>query len=221
MEQNNISTMVSAPQTNGNNTDPAIVTVPTVTPPTDTTPSHTAPEATPSDLPERRPLAAEGPMAILPVADAPPPQYDEHKNHEPLPTEPAPKVNQAGPAPQGQGLLNPQTQVIPVAQLGEDPRRIQCPFCNQEAMTRTSKDPSGTTFLGAICCCILGGCICAFLPFCMQMCHDTHHYCTNCGSQVATSPHDGPVELFSPQVPGSVVAAPGLIRPPREAVMKN
>ncbi|KAJ5124836.1 uncharacterized protein N7515_008661 [Penicillium bovifimosum] len=214
MEQNNASTVVSPPASN--NTDPT--TAPTVSSPTDTTRSHTAPETVPTEPPATRSLPTDDPMAILPAVGAPPPQYDEHKNHALAPLEPAQKTTPA--SPQAQGLISPQLQVIPIAQLGEVPRRVQCPFCNQEALTRTTKESTSSTSMAAICCCIFGGIICAFLPYCMEMCHDTHHFCTNCGAQVATFPHEGPVQQFSPQAPGPVIVAPGPIRPP-EAVMKN
>lgn len=74
--------------------------------------------------------------------------------------------------------------------------------------------------MAAVCCCIFGGIICAFLPYCMQMCHDAHHFCTNCGQKVALAPHDAPVQVFSPMNTGTVVVPPGPIQAP-EAVMKN
>jgi hypothetical protein len=72
----------------------------------------------------------------------------------------------------------------------------------------------------AVCCCLFGGICCAFLPFCMEMCHDSHHFCTHCGAQVAIHPHEGPVQQFGPNLPGPITQAPGRIQPP-QPVMKN
>jgi lipopolysaccharide-induced tumor necrosis factor-alpha factor len=54
----------------------------------------------------------------------------------------------------------------------------------------------------------------------MQMCHDAHHFCTNCGQKVALAPHDAPVQVFSPMNTGTVIVPPAPVQAP-EAVMKN
>jgi lipopolysaccharide-induced tumor necrosis factor-alpha factor len=77
-----------------------------------------------------------------------------------------------------------------------------------------------TRRMAAVCCCLFGGIICAFLPYCMQMCHDAHHFCTSCGQKVAYAPHDAPVQVFGPLNPGSVVVPPAPVKAP-EAVAKN
>lgn len=73
--------------------------------------------------------------------------------------------------------------------------------------------------MAAACCCLFGGICCAFLPFCMEMCHDAHHFCAQCGQKVAIRPHDGPVQVFSPAPP--VVIAPGHIQPPQAVAVSH
>jgi hypothetical protein len=54
----------------------------------------------------------------------------------------------------------------------------------------------------------------------MQMCHDAHHFCSQCGQKVAHAPHDAPVQVFLPENTGTVVVSPGLVQAP-EAALKN
>ncbi|OKO99990.1 hypothetical protein PENSUB_8207 [Penicillium subrubescens] len=122
------------------------------------------------------------------------------------------------PAPQpGQGLIAQRT--VDLNQLGEEPRLVNCPFCHHQVMTRVQKESTSATGMAAVGCCLFGGIICAFLPYCMEMCHDSHHFCTNCGQKVAIRPHDGQVQIFSPQNP--VVTAPAHIPPPQAVAMTH
>ncbi|CRL20936.1 LPS-induced tumor necrosis factor alpha factor [Penicillium camemberti] len=186
------------------------------------TASPTAPEASPTPEPTAtRSLPVSDPMAILPAENEPPPQYDEHKKDAittPAPAVTLPHTNEKGTP------IGPQVpvalRVIPLAQLGEEPGRICCPFCFHEVQTRVNKESTSATNMAAVCCCLFGGICCAFLPFCMEMCHDSHHFCTNCGVQVAIHPHEGPVQQFGPNSPGAIIQAPARVQPP-QAVMKN
>ncbi|KXG52226.1 LPS-induced tumor necrosis factor alpha factor [Penicillium griseofulvum] len=197
------------------------------TAPTDAIPSPTAlptmPEATPTPQPTTTTTSTfpvTEPMAIIPAASGPPPQYDEHKKDTittPAPAVTLPQTEKAIPT----GVQVPVAQrVIPLAQLGEDPGWICCPFCFHEVQTRVNKESTSDTSMAAICCCFFGGICCAFLPYCMEMCHDSHHFCTNCGVQVAIHPHEGPVQTFGPDSPGAIIQAPGRVEPP-QAVMKK
>ncbi|CAG8908906.1 unnamed protein product [Penicillium egyptiacum] len=185
------------------------------------TASPAAPEGTPTPEPTTtttRSLPVAEPMAIIPAESGPPPQYDEHEKD--AITTPAPAVT----LPQTNEKVVPiaavSQRVIPLAQLGEEPGRISCPFCFHEVQTRVNKESTSATSMAAVCCCLFGGILCAFLPFCMEMCHDSHHFCTNCGVQVAIHPHEGPVQQFGPNSLGAIIQGPGRIQPP-QAVMKN
>ncbi|KAJ5210129.1 LPS-induced tumor necrosis factor alpha factor [Penicillium cf. griseofulvum] len=229
MEYTKVSTVpiptVTAAESTTDST--VVTTIVPKTAPTDGTPSPTAlptmPEATPTPEPTTTTTGTfpvSEPMAIIPAESGPPPQYDDHKSD--AITTPAPAVTSLQTEKDiPTGVQVPVAQrVIPLAQLGEEPGRICCPFCFHEVQTRVNKESTSATSMAAICCCLFGGLCCAFLPYCMQMCHDSHHFCTNCGVQVAIHPHDGPVQQFGPDSPGAIIQAPGRIEPP-QAVMKN
>ncbi|CAG8927102.1 unnamed protein product [Penicillium salamii] len=121
---------------------------------------------------------------------------------------------------QAQAPVPVDPRLVPLEKLYDEPKLISCPFCYQNAMTRVNKESTGSTSMAALCCCLFGGICCAFLPYCMQMCHDSHHFCTNCGQKVALAPHDAPVQVFSPSNPGMVTVPPKPVQAP-EAVLKN
>ncbi|EKV19878.1 LPS-induced tumor necrosis factor alpha factor [Penicillium digitatum] len=184
----------------------------------------TAPEAAPS--PEQTTTTTRGSpvpelVVMIPGESGPPPQYDEHENDAITTAAPAVALQQTNKKVAPIGPPVPVSQrFIPLAQLGDEPARICCPFCLQKVQTRVNKESTSATSMAAVCCCLFGGICCAFLPFCMEMCHDSHHFCTNCGVEVAIHPHDGPVQQFGPDSPGAITQAPGCIQPP-EAVTKN
>ncbi|KAJ5153906.1 uncharacterized protein N7500_009345 [Penicillium coprophilum] len=220
MEHNKESTVpIPTPTATEPATEPAVGTAVLNAVPVDGTPSPTGPETTTPTA--TRAVPVSDPMAIIPAESGPPPQYDDHKQDPittPAPAVTLPQTNEKGPVP---GVQVPVAQrVISLAQLGEDPGRICCPFCFHEVQTRVNKESTSSTTLAAVGCCLFGGICCAFLPYCMQMCHDSHHFCTNCGVQVAIVPHDGPIQQFGPNSPGAIIQAPGRIEPP-QAVMKN
>ncbi|KAJ5089472.1 LPS-induced tumor necrosis factor alpha factor [Penicillium argentinense] len=166
------------------------------------------------------------------TAETQPPRYEEHKEIVPAPA-PAVAPNtingpptektawqaatQAPAPPAGQGLV--ARTAVELSTLDEEPRLINCPFCYQQTMTRVNKESTGSTGMAAVACCLFGGICCAFIPYCFEMCHDSHHFCTNCGQQVAMRPHDGPVQVYSPQAP--VVSAPGHVQAPKVAAVAH
>ncbi|KAJ5690149.1 LPS-induced tumor necrosis factor alpha factor [Penicillium macrosclerotiorum] len=163
------------------------------------------------------------------TTDENPPQY-EGRDREVVPA-PAQAINPGPPiektgweaatqapiGPPGQGLV--AGRAVELNQLDEEPRWINCPFCHQETMTRVNKESTGTTGMAAVACCLFGGICCAFIPYCMEMCHDSHHFCTNCGQKVAIRPHDGAVQVFLPEAP--VVTAPGYVQPPQAVAVSH
>lgn len=198
--------------------------------PSSTTP---APETTNSTTEVTRSAPAPTTEDNIPVStpDVSPPKYEEHnKEVTPAPevvasnnTTSAPHEKTAwqtatqAPAPQpGQGLVVQRT--VELNQLNEEPRLINCPFCHQEAITRVQKESTSATGLAAVGCCLIGGICLAFLPFCMEMCHDCHHFCSKCGQKVAIRPHDGPVQIFSPHPP-VIATAPEAVKPPQPVAM--
>ncbi|OOQ82290.1 hypothetical protein PEBR_39537 [Penicillium brasilianum] len=204
-----------------------------VSPPVEATETpHTMSSATPTPPINNDIITPPAGESVRDIAsEAQPPSYEEHDKE----VVPAPEVTSTAaaspplektawqtatqtPAPQpGQGLIAQRT--VELNQLGEEPRLINCPFCHHQAMTRVQKESTSATGMAAVGCCLFGGIICAFLPYCMEMCHDSHHFCSNCNQKVAIRPHDGQVQLFLPQNP--VVTAPGQIQPPQPVAMTH
>ncbi|KAI1771049.1 hypothetical protein F4818DRAFT_430967 [Hypoxylon cercidicola] len=84
--------------------------------------------------------------------------------------------------------------VTPLHMLTEHPTYIDCPFCRQCTMTRTTREGTSTqTLAGVVLCCI---CVClACLPCIGGWCENVNIFCSSCNSRVATLPHDGPIQL--------------------------
>ncbi|KAF7713214.1 Uncharacterized protein PECH_001610 [Penicillium ucsense] len=160
-------------------------------------------------------------------ADAPPPSYEQHRdtttgaeNTAPL-EKTAWQAATAQPASQPGQAVAPAVQSINIINAGEEPCVVDCPFCHQQTTTRTEKESTSDTSMAAICCCLFGGIICAFLPYCMQMCHDTHHFCTKCGERIAVRSHDGGVEVVTPAPPRPVNVAPPQIQAPQAVALSE
>ncbi|CAF1187374.1 unnamed protein product [Rotaria sp. Silwood1] len=70
----------------------------------------------------------------------------------------------------------------PVIIVGEYPIQCTCPYCGKQIITRTQKKPS---ILAWIICAVLFFTFlwpCCWMPFCVDVCKDTEHYCPNCGT---------------------------------------
>jgi len=61
------------------------------------------------------------------------------------------------------------------------PVQTTCPFCSTQMVTSIKKEPGLLAWLS---CGILAlmGCVfgCCLIPFCLDPCQDTEHYCSNC-----------------------------------------
>ncbi|EPS34307.1 hypothetical protein PDE_09271 [Penicillium oxalicum 114-2] len=161
-------------------------------------------------------------------ADVQPPSYEAPPAAiTPSAETSAPLEKTAWHAATEQPPAQPSQRVVPAAQsinlhqVGEDPCVVDCPFCHQQTTTRIQKESTSQTSLAACCCCLFGGIICAFLPYCMKMCHDTHHYCTHCGQKIAVRSHDGPVEVVTPAPPKPVNTEPPQIQPPQAVALSE
>lgn len=57
--------------------------------------------------------------------------------------------------------------------------RVTCPACNKEVLTNVKKSPGTLTYISCCCmCCVFFPLSC--LPFCINSCLDTIHYCPTC-----------------------------------------
>ncbi|CAF3716715.1 unnamed protein product [Rotaria sp. Silwood1] len=101
---------------------------------------------------------------------APPPYTSEKQvNYQQAP--PPPPIPMAQPIYVG----------APIVIVGDYPMQCTCPHCGRQIVTRTEKK-SG--LLAWIICAVLflfGLWLCCFIPFCVDGCKDTEHYCPSCG----------------------------------------
>ncbi|CAF1187357.1 unnamed protein product [Rotaria sp. Silwood1] len=100
------------------------------------------------------------------MSTGPPPSYNDQDSHKNQP----PQMSQ------------PVYVGSPVIIVGEYPTQCTCPQCGKQIVTRTQKK-SG--MLAWIICAVLFFTLlwlCCWIPFCVDACKDTQHYCPNCGT---------------------------------------
>lgn len=78
-------------------------------------------------------------------------------------------------------------QQVIVGDLGKEPRRMNCPHCHAEICTRVKYREGATTHIAALLCCIIGGLLCCWIPYCIDDCKDAVHECPNCNMQIGSS----------------------------------
>jgi len=121
----------------------------------------------------------------------------------------------AGQTPNGQ----PAPLVSPLQNLGKDAAPIDCPYCNESAVTVVTmikQDPENCGIIYCltclVCCPLL---IC--LPMILKGKDEWHHACANCKNKVAIRYEDGRVEVLQPAhgqlVPSQYTSHPQLKAP--------
>ncbi|CAF0730625.1 unnamed protein product [Adineta steineri] len=84
--------------------------------------------------------------------------------------------------PQPVYVTQPVYVGAPLGILASHPMQCTCPHCRLQIVTRTESKIGLLTWL--LCCGLLffGLWPCAFIPFCVDECKDTVHYCPNCSA---------------------------------------
>ncbi|CAF0796197.1 unnamed protein product [Adineta ricciae] len=100
------------------------------------------------------------------MQSAPPPPYTEKVSYESAP----PPVQTAQPIFLGS----------PVVSIGTYPVQCICPHCRTQIVSQTAKKPGLLAWLLCGGMALLGFWLCCFIPFCIDSCKDTEHYCPNC-----------------------------------------
>ncbi|AEO55745.1 hypothetical protein MYCTH_2314370 [Thermothelomyces thermophilus ATCC 42464] len=145
---------------------------------------HTDPASHDTDTIETAPPSVDTPRDGEGSQDA---------NHAPSPSftpvEETPGSPVVSREPEPYPYMEPQPPyigVIPVNQLtGEQPQWIECPFCQQTALTRVSKEGSRMQTVGVVLCCIF--CVLFTpLPCLCGWCEVLNYYCSNCNNKLAT-----------------------------------
>nr|ALG36747.1 lipopolysaccharide-induced tumor necrosis factor-alpha factor 3 [Brachionus koreanus] len=65
--------------------------------------------------------------------------------------------------------------------LGDNSTQLMCPNCRANVLTVVKRESGLLTWLLGASICFLGfGCGCCLIPFCINSCKDSEHYCPNC-----------------------------------------
>ncbi|KAL7736092.1 hypothetical protein ACLKA6_003828 [Drosophila palustris] len=76
-----------------------------------------------------------------------------------------------------------QHQHIPV---GRDPTLVRCPSCRNDVFTTVLTTPTGRTHMFALLLCLVGCWPCVCIPYCMDSCKASNHYCPVCNAFVGS-----------------------------------
>ncbi|XP_034479230.1 lipopolysaccharide-induced tumor necrosis factor-alpha factor homolog [Drosophila innubila] len=102
--------------------------------------------------------------------------------YPPMPQPQAQAQTYAPPPPQQTVIIQTATHNLA---LGSEPSRIRCPSCHADVVTTVNSSPSGRTHCWALIICLLfWPCVC--LPYCMDSCQNSDHYCPRCNSYIGT-----------------------------------
>ncbi|XP_068146835.1 lipopolysaccharide-induced tumor necrosis factor-alpha factor-like [Drosophila tropicalis] len=79
-----------------------------------------------------------------------------------------------------------QNEVPVVNQLGSVPTMATCPSCHARQVSTVKYDASTKTHLFALGICLVGGCCCACIPYCVDSCQSAQHSCSSCGAYLGS-----------------------------------
>lgn len=90
------------------------------------------------------------------------------------------------------GTSLPGQSSVPFGQayfLTSQPVYIVCVNCGQHAYTKTDPESGLFTYLACFSIALCGAfCGCCLIPFCIEECKDTVHYCQNCNLKLGRMP---------------------------------
>jgi len=84
-------------------------------------------------------------------------------------------------------IVTSPVQVVHVQPFGPHPLQIPCGHCNATVITSIKPVTGTLTWLVAGGLCLLGCWLgCCLIPFCVDGCQDTEHFCPNCKTHLGT-----------------------------------
>ncbi|XP_032590331.1 lipopolysaccharide-induced tumor necrosis factor-alpha factor homolog [Drosophila grimshawi] len=126
-------------------------------------------------------------QTLPPIASTQPPiSVTPAQTYQPYPGGPTqpplypPMAQQSGPTT----VVIHTTHTRPLVPVGTDPQFLRCPFCQNDVVTTIHKAPTLTTHMWAMGLCLIGCWPCVCIPYCMDTCKSTDHYCPVCKALV-------------------------------------
>ncbi|CAF4461668.1 unnamed protein product [Rotaria magnacalcarata] len=108
---------------------------------------------------------------------APPPPYASEKlDHY-----------QQAPPPPPMSMTQPVYIGAPIAIVGDYPMQCTCSQCRRQIVTRTEKKSGLLVWISCGVLFVFGFWVCCFIPFCIDACKDTEHYCPSCNAMLGIS----------------------------------
>ncbi|XP_037952965.1 lipopolysaccharide-induced tumor necrosis factor-alpha factor homolog isoform X1 [Teleopsis dalmanni] len=89
------------------------------------------------------------------------------------------------PPPQ-QSTVIIQTTTPAFVPIGSGPSHITCPSCHAQVLTTVKSEANTRTHCWALLLCLIGLWPCVCLPYCMDSCQNSNHYCPNCNAYIGT-----------------------------------
>ncbi|KAL0839406.1 hypothetical protein ABMA28_016131 [Loxostege sticticalis] len=94
-----------------------------------------------------------------------------------------------GPVPVQTTTVYPATVAVVttnVAAMGAQPSHTFCKSCHQDITTVIRHKATTKTHLFALLLCIIGCWPCAWIPYCVDSCHNVDHYCPHCNAYLGS-----------------------------------
>ncbi|XP_022899730.1 lipopolysaccharide-induced tumor necrosis factor-alpha factor homolog [Onthophagus taurus] len=105
-----------------------------------------------------------------------PPEYTPHPQHPP-------PLGFVPPQPHVQTTTVVMEQAV---HFGPKCQNVTCPQCRHQILTRTESKSTTRTHLYALLLCLFGCWPCVCIPYCVDSCMNTDHYCPNCNAFLGT-----------------------------------
>ncbi|XP_017838880.1 lipopolysaccharide-induced tumor necrosis factor-alpha factor [Drosophila busckii] len=120
----------------------------------------------------------------------PPPSYGytPAQNYQPYPAGPTqPPLYPPMQPPGNTCVIVHHTPTVPMrVPVGTEPTFVRCPSCQADVVTVIENKPTSRTHLAALILCLVGCWPCVCVPYCMNSCKSTEHYCPICRAHVGS-----------------------------------
>ncbi|XP_015509412.1 lipopolysaccharide-induced tumor necrosis factor-alpha factor homolog [Neodiprion pinetum] len=122
----------------------------------------------------------------MPMPMPTPETQSQPQSFQPRPAAPYPQQQNTAP----QSYATPaQIQVVQQTvayAVGPNPLKMVCPNCRADIKTTTVSETQANAHICCIILCLLGCCLCSWLPYCSNAFVNVHHSCPNCKAYIGT-----------------------------------